>query len=82
MCQGHQDLSLPIDDVAALSLSDVQQSPAHPQKKQKSKDKQQKQQVVKRQTPPATPPPPTHEIVKSESTKLANGKQYIDVLLP
>ena len=48
-------------------------------RRNKSSRKQQKQQIAKEQTPPATPPPPTHEIVKSGSSKLANGKRYIDV---
>jgi len=78
MCQGHED-SVWKEQTDVLSSSG-QQSQSDQKKKQKFKNKQQKQPVAKEQTPSTTPSPPTHEIVKSGSTKLANGRRYIDVL--
>lgn len=81
MCQGHED-SAPKgqrNNVPSSSSSSGQQSQSDQKKKQRFKNKQQRQQIAKEQTPPATSALPTHEIVKSGSTKLANGTRYIDV---
>ena len=77
MCQGHED-SAPKVHSDNVPSSSGQQSQSDQKRKQKFKNKQQKQQIWKEKTPPATSPP-THEIVKSGSTKLANGTRYIDV---
>jgi hypothetical protein len=82
MCQGHEDLQ-PAAGSDSPSVSSRQQSQSDQKKKQKIKNKQQKQQQnAKEQTPPATPPAPTFELVKSGSSKLANGQRYIDVSQP
>lgn len=79
MCQGHEDSAPKEQSNNIPSSSSGQQSQLGQKKKQKFKNKQPKQQIAKEQTSSGTPLPPTHEIVKSGSTKLANGKRYIDV---
>jgi hypothetical protein len=82
MCQGHEDAAstrIQSTNVPPPPSSSGHESQSDGKRKQKLKNKQHKQQLVKEHTPPSTPPPPTHELVKSGSTKLANGKRYVDV---
>lgn len=77
MCQAHEN-SEPGDSSNGLSTSG-QPSQSNQKQKQRPKEKQEKQRLARETTPPATPRPPTHEIVKSASSKLANGTRYVDV---
>src|SRR5579862_5727766 len=81
MCQGHGDSSTEATNTPEPSASG---QPAQTEQSRRQKAKvnkaQQKQQQNSR---PQTPNPlPTLEIIKEQSVKLANGVQYVDVLLP
>jgi len=79
MCQGHEDAAPPEQPKTFSSTSWRQPTQSDQMKKQKFQKKQQKQQFARPTPPPAEPPRPTHEIVKTGSTKIANGVPYVDV---
>jgi hypothetical protein len=80
MCQGHEEQPTVEPSEAPVTSSSGQPPQTEQKKKQKFQKNKQKQQNAKQQTPPVSNPLPTHEIVKSGSTKLANGTRYVDVL--
>jgi hypothetical protein len=50
------------------------------QQKQVQKPEKKKQKPQKQDKPPTPPLRPLHEALKEESSKIANGARYIDVL--
>ena len=80
MCQGNEEPPAVERTELPAASSSGQPPQTEQKKKQKFPKNNHKQQSAKQRTPPVANPLPTHEIVKSGSTKLANGTRYVDVL--